>query len=317
MAQIRVMRSFVSTDAFADEIKKTYDVQGDISCKFFSKMLRTQDNDHYLVETDNGRYVARLYQHDLHLGRTEADYQFELEWLRFLNERGVSVSHPMKRADGSYLGSVEAPEGIRYYAVFSFASGKPMSLKDVDQLYEFGAHMAKIHNVSDEFQSAYARHPIDMKFLVDDSIERIRKFWKGSRMDDVDLLLTSANEAREEIEALLGDTTSNQLWGVIGGDFHNSNTHVNDAGQPTSFNFDLCGYGWRAYDIAAFLSNTRLIHSPSEYAEAFFAGYYSERPLSPEEHQAISPFLTIRRIWLTGTFSVNEGLVGHTFVGSV
>ena len=50
------------------------------------------------------------------------------------------------------------------------------------------------------------------------------------------------------------------------------------------------------------------------YAEAFFAGYYSERPLSSSEHAAISPFLTIRRIWLTSIFSQEDGLVGHTFI---
>jgi Ser/Thr protein kinase RdoA (MazF antagonist) len=49
-------------------------------------------------------------------------------------------------------------------------------------------------------------------------------------------------------------------------------------------------------------------------SEAFFAGYYAVRPLSNNEHEAISPLLTIRRVWLTGTFSVVDGIVGHTFI---
>ena len=318
MTQIRVARSFVAGDALAEVIEQEYDL-GTVSCKFFSKMVRTQDNDHYLVRTaDNAKYVARIYQLGKPLGREESDYLFEIDWLNFLKANGLSVSYPVARKDGRYLGRVNAPEGIRFYALFSFAPGEVMSLGNEEQLFRCGAEMARIHITSNHYESKYDRQPMNLENLVDKPIAHIKKLWDESRADDLDLILTSAAEAKEEILTLIENEESTEdSWGPIGGDFHNASTRFDKDGRPTFFNFDLCGYGWRSYDIAAFLLNTDLMHKSTDLSEAFFAGYYSVRPLSRNEHAAISPFLTIRRIWLTGSFTMAEGMAGHTFIASI
>ncbi len=318
MTQIRVARSFIAGDALAERIEQEYDL-GKISCKLFSKMVRTQDNDHYLVRTtDNAKYVARIYQLGKILEREEEEYLFELDWLNFLKSNSLSVSYPLARRDGRYLGSVNAPEGIRYYALFSFAPGERMSLNNEDQLFRCGAEIARIHITSNHFQSQYNRQPLTLENLVDKPVEQIMQLWDESRADDLDIILTSAAESKEEILALLQNEESTaDSWGPIGGDFHSASTRFDQNGNPTFFNFDLCGYGWRAYDIATFLLNTGLMHKSTELSEAFFAGYYSVRPLSRNEHAAIYPFLTIRRVWLTGSFTIADGLAGHTFIASI
>jgi Ser/Thr protein kinase RdoA (MazF antagonist) len=317
VTQIRVARSFIDSDALAEVIAKEYDLEP-VSCQLFTKMVRTQDNDHYLVRTaDNTKYVARIYQLGIPLGRKESDYLYELDWLNFLKENDIAVSYPLARRDGRFLSSVNAPEGLRYYALFSFASGQTMSLDDNEHLYRCGAAIARIHVVSNQYQSPYDRQPMDLEHLVDKSVERINRLWPKKREDDLDLILTSAQEAKDEILALLrNEEETPDSWGPIGGDFHNVSTRFqNDV--PTFFNFDLCGPGWRAYDIASFLLNTNLVHKSEEQSEAFFAGYYSVRPLSHNEHAAISPFLTIRRVWLTSLFTVSTGMTGHTFIASI
>ena len=316
MNEIRIMRSFVAADTMAEIIGDEYDIGPLQSCKLFSKMLRTQDNDHYLVKTRAGeQMVIRVYQLGRHLERGRSDYEFELDWLRFLHQRGLPVSYPIPRRDGTSLGSIQAPEGERYYALFSFAKGKPMSLTDEEQLFQCGSEMARIHLVSNEFRTGHARKPMDLAFLVDSPVERMKRFWDSSQDYNLDLILTSAAEAKEEIEALLqNEEHTEDGWGPIGGDFHSANTHFDEAGQLTFFNFDLCGPGWRAYDIAVFLLNTNLTHSDTNMSEAFFAGYYSQRQLSGNEHAAVAPFMTLRRVWLTATFTMNEGLAGHTFI---
>ncbi|MCB9419362.1 MAG: phosphotransferase [Ardenticatenaceae bacterium] len=318
MTQIRVARSFIDSDALAEVITNEYDL-GPVSCQLFSKMVRTQDNDHYLVRTaDNTRYVARIYQLGTPLGREESDYLYELDWLNFLKANDVSVSYPLARRDGRFLGSVDAPEGLRYYALFSFAPGQVMSLDNAEQLYQCGAAIARIHVVSNQYKSPYQRQPMNLEYLVDKSVERIKRLWDKSRKDDLDLVITSAQEAKEEMLALLhNEEETPDSWGPIGGDFHNASVRFDKNGIPTFFNFDLCGPGWRAYDIAAFLLNTNLMHRSEEQSEAFFAGYYSERPLSRNEHAAISPLLTIRRVWLTSLFTVSTGMTGHTFIASI
>ncbi len=314
MDQIRVTRSFVAADALAEVINDEYNLDEAVSCKLFSKMLRTQDNDHYQVRVGETKYVARVYQQGSHLGRKEADYRYELDWLNFLREKGISVSYPIQRADGEFIGTVNAPEGVRYFALFSFAPGKPMSATDEEQLYMMGQEMARIHVVSNDFKSEYQRQPMDLEFLVERPIKQIQKFWTNSYDEKLNLLLTSAEIAQEDLRDILRNPeTTEDGWGPIGGDFHNVNTHF-EGDKPTFFNFDLCGYGWRAYDIATFLLNTGLLQKSAKLSEAFFAGYYSVRPLSNNEHEAISPLLTIRRVWLTGTFSVVDGIVGHTFI---
>jgi len=315
VTSIRVTRSFIAADSLAELIDEEYDLGARVSCKLFSKLLRNQDNDHYLVQAGDKQYVARIYQLGRHLERAESDYLYELDWLRFLRGQGLPVSYPIQRRDGGLLGRLDAPEGPRYYALFSLAVGRPMQRDNQEQLFSLGVNMARIHKASNSFKTEQHRQPMDLAFLVDRPVERLTRFWEHSRVQDLDIILLSAQEAKEELLALLRDEDqAEDSWGPIGGDFHHASVYFADDNHPTFFNFDLCGPGWRAYDIAAFLQNANLFERGEEYAEAFFAGYYSERPLSRGEHAAISPFLTIRRIWLTSIFSQEDGLVGHTFI---
>ncbi|PIE80676.1 MAG: hypothetical protein CSA11_07060 [Chloroflexi bacterium] len=317
MAQIRVVRSFVAGSALAEVIDNNYDLGGSAEARLFSKMLRTQDNDHYKVLVGNKIYAARVYQYGEHLHRQESDYEYELDWLHYLKKQGIPVSYPIRRKDGRFLGSVEAPEGKRYFALFSFAPGKPMDIFNEEQLFTIGAYMAKIHLVSNDYPAPYERQIMDLNFLVERPIARLKRVLgsKPHRASDLELLIMSAEEAKQEIiEIISNEETTPDGWGPIGGDFHSTNTFFTDDTSPTFFNFDLCGYSWRAYDIAAFLQNTDLINTSETLTEAFFAGYYSERRLSNNEHNAISPFLTIRRIWLTGTFTRDDMPVGYSFI---
>ncbi len=315
MEQIAVTRSIVAASALAEVVSRDYDVDAPLRCQLISKMLRTQDNDHYLVKTPKQKYVVRVYQLGTHLGREKSDYLFELEWLNFLRDQDLPVSYPLPRADGSLLGYLNAPEGKRYYALFSFSEGKPMTVTNEEQLFTLGDYMARIHLASNDFRSDHHRQPMDLSFLVDRPIERLKAFWSDNKDDKLDILINSAEDAKDQIHDLLSNEEStDDSWGPIGGDFHPYNTRFIQGGKPGFFNFDLCGYGWRAYDMAVFLLNAKLMKQPAELSEDFFAGYYAQRPLSRNEHASVAPFLTIRRVWLTGTFSTVEGIAGYTFI---
>jgi Ser/Thr protein kinase RdoA (MazF antagonist) len=317
MPAIRIARSFIAAESVAEIVEAEYDSASPVSAKLFSKLLRTKDNDHYLVTAGNGdQYAFRIYQQGDRYQRVEADFLYELDWLNFLKQRDLPVSFPIPRKDGNPLGRLDAPEGARHYAMFSLAHGEPLSLKNPDQLYVMGESMARIHATSNEYATSHHRQPLDLANLLDRPLERIRHTWHDQQAENLDLVTTAAEEAREELQALIPAFPTDG-WGPIGGDFHESSVYFDEINRPTFFNFDLCGPGWRAYDIAAFLSNANLMHAPAERAEAFFAGYFAVRPLAEEEHAAISPFLTIRRIWVMGAFAREDGLVGHTFMGSI
>jgi Ser/Thr protein kinase RdoA (MazF antagonist) len=317
MNPVRIARSFIAADSVAEINAAEYDCPPPVSAKLFTKFLRTQDNDHYLVTTGDGvQYAFRVYQQGDRFHRAESDYLYEMDWLNFLKARELPISYPILRADGGYIGRLDAPEGPRYYAMFSLAHGDPLSLKDPEQLYSMGETMAHIHVASNDFATSQARKPLDLAYLLDRPLERIRHTWHDDQVANLDLVTTAAEEARDELKGLL-DKFPADGWGPIGGDFHQDSVYFDEINRPTFFNFDLCGPGWRAYDIASFLSNANLMHAPAERAEAFFAGYFSARQLTDEEHAAIAPFLTVRRVWLMGAFAREDGLVGHTFMGSI
>jgi len=204
MNQIRVVRSFVAAEALAKLIEAEYALEGPVRCQLFSKMLRTQDNDHYLVTTGKReRFVVRVYQLGSRFERQESDYLYEVDWLKFLNEAGLPVSYPIPRADGGLLSRLNAPEGLRYFALFSLAPGRPMSLKNEEQLFVLGREMARIHLASNSYESQFERQPMNLEFLVDKPIERIKKFWDEDRANDLEILMISAEEAKDEILDLL------------------------------------------------------------------------------------------------------------------
>ncbi len=108
MAQIQVVRSFVAGPALAEVIDNEYDLGGKAEARLFSKMLRTQDNDHYKVIVGDQIYAARIYQFGDHLHRQESDYEYELDWLNFLKEQELArfVPHsPQKRPFSRQCGS--------------------------------------------------------------------------------------------------------------------------------------------------------------------------------------------------------------------
>lgn len=318
--EVGISRSFMDANAMAEVVAAKYPLGNVVSCRLYSKQLRTQDNEHYRLQTASGdEYVLRVYQNGRHLLRQESDYQFELAWLTFLHHEGIPVAYPIRRRDGEFLGAINAPEGVRYYALFSLAPGEPMSPMHEDQLYLCGVNMAKIHMVSNGFQSPYSRQPLNSSYLIYRPLARIRHHWGSERQDELSTLLQSGSELKERITRLLGEPSDAQagMWGVVGGDFHSANTRFDENNQPTFFNFDLCGYGWRAYDIAVFLSNTNILNSSVSLSETFYAGYTSVRKLSDVEQEAVAAFVRIRQIWLMGSFAVREGMAGHTFVASV
>ena len=100
-------------------VQQDYSLGKSIRCS----LIRAKDNDNFLVQTEHKKFVLRVYRYQKHWLTHESDYLFELEWLTFLHRRGLPVSFPIQRRDGGYLSTLHAPEGVRYWAIFSYAVG--------------------------------------------------------------------------------------------------------------------------------------------------------------------------------------------------
>lgn len=308
--RIQVTRSVIAADALLPVLKAHYDLQAPITCR----LRLAGDNDTYLVRAGNTRYVLRVYFPRYWI-QSEADHRFELDWLAFLHVRGLPVSCAIPRRDGELLGRIAAPEGPRSWVLFSFAEGRSFYPMNREQSHLYGQKVADIHIASNDFVPKHRRFQVDLDFLLDQPMARITRFLGDCRKDDVAFLTNLAQQLKERLLAL---GISGDGYGVIGGDFHGGNCHFTDANRLTFFDFDICGYGWRAYDLAVLLRNAKLRNyldgSPMEMNDPFLEGYQSVRPLSPAEQQAIPLFVMMRHIWRMGVrvsevdFKGDEGL---------
>jgi Ser/Thr protein kinase RdoA (MazF antagonist) len=254
-------------------------------------LLRRAFNDNYRVTADGERYILRVYLHNKYYVSGPDDLKFELDLLDFLAAEGLGVATAVPRVMfGDTLGGVPTAEGLRHYALFRFAPGVGVSRPNDAQTRAMGESLARIHLAADRFTSNYPRHSLDLTAIVDASLERVAPYL-AERPEDLAFLRERGEAIRQHLGNLKLPPGG---WGIIHGDPHAGNCHFVDD-QPFWFDFDTCGYGWRAYDVAVFMGDDKYEHRP-----AFLAGYQSVRPLSPDEIVALPVFIQARVLWDAG-----------------
>jgi Ser/Thr protein kinase RdoA (MazF antagonist) len=145
-------------------IEKYYDFEGPVKANILSIGI----NDIYLVETDNKKYVLRLSRSDKYLTMTASEFQFELEWLEFLNQHEVPVSYPIRRLDNQLYGLIQAPEGPCFFTLFSYAEGT--TDMNVEQAFILGKTLAQLHMTSDKFKTTLNRNHLSIDNLITHSV---------------------------------------------------------------------------------------------------------------------------------------------------
>jgi Ser/Thr protein kinase RdoA (MazF antagonist) len=268
-------------------------------------------NDTYLLRTSTGKYILRVYR----LGwRSLSDILYELDMLLHLQSKGVSVSFPLTMRDGSLLSTLNTLEGPRNAVLFTYAEGKPPprlhgETNETSETYSlrYGRAAAQIHNALDDFSCQHTRFFLDLDHLLDKPVQTILPLL-AERPDDQAYLLRVVDSLKEQVARL---PVSELEWGVCHGDFHGGNAHVTEK-QLTFFDFDCCGPGWRAYDIAVFRWAGIFGHRDEKLWEAFLAGYRQHRTLQPVDMAAVSVFAAIRQIWLQGLHTANAPDWGYS-----
>ncbi|MFD0677554.1 MULTISPECIES: phosphotransferase [unclassified Paenibacillus] len=283
-------------------ISKLYNIGTPISSRFVMNGL----NDTYIVETNQGAFVLRIYKHQW---RSESDIHYELDFLVHLHHHGIPVSTPIPRLDGGWLTELEAPEGLRYAVLFTFAHGK--TKVDVQTSRIFGRSVALLHRAADEYMPLHSRFSLDAKHLLDEPVQHILPFLQH-RSDDYALVQEVTRRLRGYLDALPEGLLD---WGACHGDLHGWNVHYTDAEALTHFDLDCCGRGWRSYDLSVFLwcrveSRTKKEEFKDECWDAFLDAYMKERPLQEADLVAIPIFVAVRQLWLMGLHTGNSAIWG-------
>jgi Ser/Thr protein kinase RdoA (MazF antagonist) len=283
-----VTYSLPSAKALLAEIARAYPIGVPMTCQ----LLQAGLNDTYLVTSRKDCYIARVYHARW---RTPSEIAYELELLVHLAAKAVSVALPIADKDGTFSRLLTAPEGPRHLVLFDCARGEPLFWEQEEHSYRAGQLLATIHTASDDFVSRHVRFRCDLDYLIDTPLAAIRPFLTHRPTDWISLEGLAAR-LRERL-AQAADTGLD--WGVCHGDLNSGNIHLAEDGTLTVFDFDFCGPGWRAYDIAA-AQWVAMGHNKSGIRDAFLKGYTERRRLVAANLAAFPLFHAIRHLWVLG-----------------
>jgi Ser/Thr protein kinase RdoA (MazF antagonist) len=296
-----VTYSTLSTDALAARIEAGYELGAVAACRLLHRGL----NDSYLVEAACGRYVLRVYR----MGwRTADEIGYELAVLEHLARKGVAVARRVQQRGGALVDWLPAPEGNRAAVLFSYAPGRELDGSDGDSRC-YGRAVASVHAATGDFATGHARFALDLDHLLTAPMAAIRPFLRH-RPADLDFVETIAATVARRIAALPAGELDRDF---CHGDFHGDNAHI-DGDTVTLFDFDCCGPGWRAYDIAVFRWRWGDDEAGDRRWTAFLEGYRSVRPIGEADLAAVPPFVAARAIWLRGLHAANTADWGRSWL---
>ncbi|WIM38274.1 phosphotransferase [Paenibacillus sp. PK4536] len=305
MSLFPVTYSLLSRQALLAHIKDNYKFQEPIHLKYFLKGM----NDTYIVESGSGKYIFRVYRADR---RSRSDIAFELDVLNYLNENDVNVSIPIAQKDRTFINDFLITEGVKHGVMFSYAEGNEKPIHTVEDSYLFGESVAQIHKVTEHFRSEHVRSNLDLEYLIEKPLNII-KLHMEHRLEDYHFIYKLILGLKEQLASKIEQGLD---WGICHGDLHgNTNVAFTDNGKLTHYDFDICGYGWRSYDIAEFRL-AREIHSGhnkdevERLWEAFLNGYRNVKDLSRHDVEAVSLFVVIRQLWLFSLCFTESELIG-------
>jgi Ser/Thr protein kinase RdoA (MazF antagonist) len=282
-----VVCSTLAPDALASLIYASYDIQVIKNCQFWHRGL----SDVYLLETIDKPYILRVAHNHW---RSQSEIEFELELLGFLRDRDIPVATPIKNKKGELPLEIDAPEGKRYAALFDYAPGE-IAIGDLNhtQSYLLGETVAKLHRETRDFNTNADRKPLDLKHLLDDSLQIIAPFLH-KRASDLRYFLEAIAKIKEDLQNLPNESP---YWAVCWGDPHSGNVHIAAENRMTLFDFDQCGYGWRAFDIAKFWQVSLQTGLSRSIRLAFLDGYRSCEKISEIELNCLQSLTQTAYIW--------------------
>ena len=275
-----------SLTAFAHEILNKYGINNaDV------ESINFEFNATFAVSTQSGqKYALRL---NINSTRTLSNIQAETQWVRDLARiPSINVPTPIASLDDQYvISALHADSGHTIYGVmYSWLEGEEIGDEPtLEQLQTVGRAIALLHENSSSFT------------LTDEAeLPTFNDFFWGTE----DFLFSSKStlnpkhrqlieQARDLIMKFTDDLYASSSVHIIHADFHGWNLMWHDD-QLFIFDFDDCGFGVEAQDIAVALY---YLDTPEQYA-ALLDGYKSVRPLPSYSENAMKALLLHRRLLL-------------------
>ena len=283
MNHFPVSNSIISASHLGDFLKAKYGFGKNTTCQ----LIKTWVNDTYLIEEGSDKYIFRIYRLNW---RTKKEIEEELRFINFLKEKNISVSFPILDQSKNYIQSFEAPEGKRFGVLFSFAEGE----KQLNILPEFhfdiGKMMGQIHQLSEGLH--LERITYSPQILLFDSFKKIGKCL-ASNSTEFDFL----EKTQQQLSSSFAEIKQGEIrFGAVHLDLWADNLNIDHNNNITLFDFDFCGNGFLALDLAYHMTMLFLFEPDQEKLmeklQQFYQGYESVLVISEEEKKVIPTFGT-------------------------
>jgi Ser/Thr protein kinase RdoA (MazF antagonist) len=275
-----------SLTVFAHEILKKYGItDAEVEC------INFEFNATFAVSTESGqKYALRL---NINSTRTLPNIQAETQWVRDLARiPSINVATPIASLDDQYVVSaLHADSGHTIYGVmYSWLEGQELGDEPtLSQLHLVGRTMATLHEKSTEFRlTDGAELPTFNDFLwgTEDFLFSAKSIIPQREKE---LLM----QARDLIMKYTDELYATSAMHIIHADLHGWNLMWHQD-QLFIFDFDDCGFGVEAQDIAIALY---YLDTPEQEA-ALLDGYQSIRPLPLYSENSMKALLLQRRLLL-------------------
>jgi Ser/Thr protein kinase RdoA (MazF antagonist) len=275
-----------SLTLLAKELLKQYGItNAQVSC------INFEFNATFSVETESGaKYALRI---NINSSRTLENMKAEIEWVRHLNRTsGIHTPTPIATLKDDYIAFGFHPESEREFrgVMYSWLDGEVLGDEPtLSQLHEVGRSIAILHQESLDFAlSTESSLPTfnDFFWSTEDYL-----FSDKSVLSDQDRNLIK--EAHDLIMRYTNELYATSPVHIIHADFHGWNLMWNE-NQLSIFDFDDCGFGLEAQDLAVALY---YLDTPEQDA-ALLAGYKSVKPLPAYSDHQMKALLLQRRLML-------------------
>ena len=298
MSQITFTYSQLSAQSVSFLLSDVYDIGEIRRCVYY--VLGLHDN--YLVETPNGKFILRIYRNEW---RSPDEINFELRLLNFLHQQQAPVSSPILTLERKLCFELDAPEGKRLAVLFPYAKGEsPGNNITLRQSELLGRTVATTHRLSDSFEYKGKNKNLDISHLLDDSISAIEPFLVSR---DIKFLTSLKDSIKNALPNL---PKHDEIYGPCLGDVNLTNFHI-DAENITLFDFDQCGYAFRAFELAKFKSSLYSIQNKEDLFRSFLHGYQEIRLLDKDELKSIPYYEIIALIWVMAIHAINANRIGY------
>ena len=267
----------IYTKIFKSDVKsieKKFNLGKIISFKGIKKGI---ENTNYLLRTKNNKYILTIFEKRVQ----KKDLPFFMSLMDKLNNHKINCPKPQKSKKGNYLVNIKNKPA----SIVSFVEGKEKNKLKIQDCYEIGKNIAKLHMASKKIK-LYRKNSMSLSSWT----KLLNKIGNKSNKIDInlnDLMETSLRDIKKKWPRKLSS-------GIIHGDLFIDNIFFKNNKFYGYIDFYFSSNDFLIYEIAICINalcfekkNKKFIFNKKK-SKNLLKGYSSVRKLSKDEKKSLN-----------------------------